>query len=105
MSPKIKITDGIKNKTLLEQFAYPKMGGGVPYEVIADKLKKLGSNIFLNSPVKGISVKNSKADGIVLEDGRVKDYDYVVSTAPFTQMICSIDELGKDIHDPKKKKS
>ncbi len=90
---------GTKHKTLLEQFAYPKMGGGVPYEVIADKLKKLGSNIFLNSPVKGISVKNSKADGIVLEDGSVKDYDYVVSTAPFTQMICSIDELGKDIHD------
>ncbi len=90
---------GTKHKTLLEQFAYPKNGGGVPYEVIADKLKKLGSNIYLDSPVSGISVKNSKAEGIILGDGSIKNYDYVVSTAPFTQMLCSIEELGKDIHD------
>ena len=90
---------GTKHKTLLEQFAYPKMGGGVPYETIAEKIKERGSHIYLNTPVKGISVKSGTAQGVVTADGKVKKYDYVVSTAPFTQMLCSIDELGKDIHD------
>ena len=90
---------GTKHKTLLEQFAYPKMGGGIPYDIIADKLKKLGSNIYLNTPIKGIEVKDGKAVGIVDSNGNTKSYDYIVSTAPFTEMICSIDEFGKEIHD------
>ena len=90
---------GTKHKTLLEQFAYPKMGGGVPYETVARKIKDAGSNVYLNSPIKGIDVKDGKAVGVVLPDGKKKAYDYVVSTAPFTEMLCSIDELGNDIHE------
>ena len=90
---------GTKHKTLLEQFAYPKMGGGVPYDIIAEKIKKLGSNVYLNTAIKGIDVKDKKCLGIIDADGKTKAYDYVVSTAPFTEMLCSIEELGKDIHD------
>lgn len=90
---------GTKHKTLLEQFAYPKMGGGIPYDTISEKIKKLGSNVYLNTPIKGISVNNGKANGIIDMEDKFRPYDYVVSTAPFTEMLCSIEELGKDIHD------
>ena len=92
-------TGGQKHKTLLEQFAYPKMGAGVPYEIIAQKLREQGQNIYLNTHIKGIDVKLNKAIGIILQDGTKVPYDYIVSTAPLTEMICSMDELGNKIHD------
>lgn len=88
-----------KHKTLVEQFAYPNMGSGVPYENIAQKLRKQGAKIYLEMPVRGIDVKDGKAEGIILQDGSRRSYDYVVSTAPFSDMICSINELPQSIHD------
>lgn len=85
-------SDGNKHKTLVEQFAYPKMGGGTPYEYMAEKLRQCGANIYLSTPVNGIAVENGKAVGVVSNDGSVIPYDYVVSTAPFTEMLCSIPE-------------
>ncbi len=87
-----------KHKTLVDRFAYPKYGAGIPYDNIAEKINSSGSNVFLNSPIKGIKTEGKKATGIILSDGSVKEYDYVVSTAPFTEMVCSIPELGNDIH-------
>lgn len=88
-----------KHKTLVEQFAYPKMGSGVPYDNIVKKLKSYGSNVYLNSKIKGLSVQGSVCNGVVLENGEVKEYDYIASTAPFTEMVCSIDELSEKIHN------
>lgn len=89
---------GRKHKTLVDCFAYPKMGGGVPYERIKDKIEAAGSHVYLNTPVAGIVTKNRQAKGIRMADGTVREYDYVVSTAPFTEMVCSIEELPEEIH-------
>ena len=84
----VKLSDEIGFKKASDS----KMGGGIPYDTIAEKLKRFGSNIYLNTAVKGIAVKDGKAIGIIDSKGKTKFYDYVVSTAPFTEMICSIDE-------------
>ncbi len=87
-----------KHKTLVEQFAYPKMGGGIPYENMAVKLERLGSRIYTNTSVKGIFVEEGVAKGILLEDGSVRNYDYVVSSAPFTEMICTIEKFPEKVY-------
>ncbi|MDA3880699.1 MAG: FAD-dependent oxidoreductase [Prolixibacteraceae bacterium] len=76
-----------KHQTLIDQFAYPKGGSGVIYERMAKSITKNGSNIFLNSPVYCILQDQKKITGIELIDGKVKTYDHIISTMPFTQMI------------------
>lgn len=90
---------GKKHKTLVDRFAYPKMGGGIPYDNIREKIEAAGSKVILNASVAGIITKNKKAVGVKMSDGSVKEYEYVVSTAPFSDMICSMDELDTEIHE------
>ena len=85
---------GAKHKTLVDRFAYPKQGASVPYETITAGLREKGAGVYLSTPVRGIRTKDGKAVGIILEDGSVREYDYIVSTAPFTRMVCSIPELS-----------
>lgn len=89
---------GKKHKTLVDRFAYPKYGAGVPYCNIETELTKNGSNVYLNAGVKGIATKENKVCGVVLEEGGVKEYDYVVSTAPFSQMLCSIEGFPSEVY-------
>ena len=89
---------GTKHKTLVEQFAYPNMGAGVPYDNISDKIKELKSHVYCETTIKGLSVDKGKCNGIIKEDGTVLLYDYVVSTAPFTDMIKSIPGLDENVY-------
>lgn len=86
-----------KHKTLVERFAYPRMGAGVPYENMVKRIERLGGTVHVNTPVKGISVHGGKADGIIMADGSVERFDYVVSTATFTDMICSIECIDDEV--------
>lgn len=51
---------------------------------------------MLNTPVRSVSCHEGKADGVVLKDGRVEPYDFVVSAAAFTDMLCSIDGVANE---------
>lgn len=85
---------GKKHKTLVDQFAYPDRGSGQPYENIA---AKLGSeSIHLSTPVKRIVTHDAKAIGIELADGSRHNFDHVVSTAPFTEMVLGIPVLSDE---------
>ncbi|MBQ2314535.1 MAG: FAD-dependent oxidoreductase [Treponema sp.] len=88
---------GSKHKTLVDRFAYPKFGAGVPYENIAKKITELGGHIYLETPVKGIKTEGGKACGIVFADGKEEKFDFVVSTAPFTEMLCSIPDFSDEV--------
>lgn len=89
---------GTKHKTLVERFAYPSMGGGVPYENMAEKLEKLGSKVYTGMQVNGLFVEMGTAKGIIMADGSIRNYDYVVSSAPFTEMISSIKNFPEKVY-------
>lgn len=84
-----------KHKTLVEQFAYPTMGAGQPYEQIVKELQDHGGHIYYNTPVTGIEAKDGKVVGIVTPQG-LEPFDYVVSTMPFTDLISTCDAFGAD---------
>jgi protoporphyrinogen oxidase len=76
-----------KHKTLVEQFAYPLEGSGIVYKRMADFVERSGNNIYLNTPVFRVVNNGGKVIGIELEDGTFKEYDYVISSMPYTLMV------------------
>ncbi len=87
-----------KHKTLLDRFAYPEEGAGAPYEKMAEYIRKRGGTIRTETKVRRICTRDGKAYAIELENGELQEFDHIVSTAPITEMICRIPELGDGIH-------
>ncbi|RYY12603.1 MAG: hypothetical protein EOO04_33350, partial [Chitinophagaceae bacterium] len=74
--------------SLIEQFLYPKFGPGQMWETVADKIKELGGEIYLNTAVTGINGDHDKtivsAAITDLKSGEttVHEADYFFSTMP-----------------------
>lgn len=79
-----------KHRTLVDEFAYPKLGAGHVYERIADKFINLGGELRFNSPVNEIKIVRDKVL-VGSNDIGSEEYDHVVSTMPLTLLI---DKLG-----------
>ena len=85
-----------KHKTLVDEFSYPKKGCGVVYENMAKEIISRGGKIICNAEVQGIITKDKKAIGIRTKNGAIYG-DIVISTAPFRDMVMSLDELDSAI--------
>lgn len=86
-----------KHKTLVEQFAYPLEGTGIVYKRMADFVKASGNNVYLNTPVFRVIDNGRKVIGIELEDGTFKEYDYVISSMPYTLMVSRLQNVPPKI--------
>lgn len=91
-----------KHKTLVEQFAYPKMGAGQPYEKMAEELVRLGGKIFYNAPVQGLTADSNRISGIMSRGG-VIPVDFVVTTMPFTDVVENCPAIGEEARNAAKK--
>ncbi|MFC3867825.1 FAD-dependent oxidoreductase [Helicobacter equorum] len=93
---------GKKHKTLVDEFSYPKKGCGVVYSNMKDEIIKRGGTIHCDVEVVGIKTHNKKAIGIITNKGDFSG-DIVISTAPFRDMVLSLDELDSKTKDLAKK--
>lgn len=84
-------------KTLADQFAYPKEGTGMVYERMKDAITKSGGNIYLNTRVKKLLVKDKKVYGLETEDGVEHRYDNVISSMPLTLLVRQLDDAPEEI--------
>lgn len=82
-----------KHKTLVDQFAYPKKGTGIVYERMKTSIEKNGGRVFLNTPVKQVVARGKNVTGIELENGKVVNYDEVVSSMPITTLVGRLKNL------------
>lgn len=87
-----------KHKTLVDEFSYPKKGCGVVYENMAKEILANGGEIVCDIEVSGIITEGKKAVGIRTSGGEIYG-DIVISTAPFRDMVLSLDELDSAIKD------
>ena len=85
-----------KHKTLVDEFSYPKKGCGVVYENMAKEILANGGEIVCDIEVSGIITEGKKAVGIRTSGGEIYG-DIVISTAPFRDMVLSLDELESSI--------
>ena len=80
---------GNKHRTLVDEFAYPKLGAGDIYNRLSEKFISAGGILNLNSPVNEIELlSNQVAISLVTDDPQV--FDHVISTMPLTQLVQKI---------------
>ena len=87
--------------SLIEEFAYPKLGPGQLWEITAKEIKKKGGEIITGAKVVGVK-RNAKneATGVVYEkDGKkVKlSGDYVISSMPIKDLVEAMDDVPAKI--------
>lgn len=66
---------------LSEGSIFPKGGMYGVVEILINEAKKLGVEFIFNKPVKEISVKGTKTDGVVFENGNAEYADLVIANA------------------------
>ena len=87
---------GKKHKTLVDEFSYPKKGCGVVYENMKQEIIKRGGVVHCGVEVLGIKTQGKKAVGIHTNKGEFSG-DIVISTAPFRDMVLSLEELDSSV--------
>ena len=89
---------GKKHKTLVDEFSYPKKGCGVVYENMQQEILKRGGVVHCGVEVLGIKTQGKKAVGISTNKGEFSG-DIVISTAPFRDMVLSLNELDSSVKE------
>jgi protoporphyrinogen oxidase len=96
LKPFHKKQDNKKVETsLIESFYYPKYGPGWLYETLAQKIINMGGEIYKNSKVTHINIKDNIVTNVaVKENDSIKHYhaDYVISSMPLKDLVNSFDK-------------
>lgn len=79
------------HKTLVDRFAYPLGGSGVVYQRMADFIRQRGGAIRLGEPVLRVLHDQKQVCGLQLADGRLPEFDHVISTMPLTSLVGGLD--------------
>lgn len=91
-----------KNKkvetSLIEQFYYPKKGPGQLYELMLEKIIKMGGEIHFNSEVNKIELIDNEIRKVITKDKKEYIGDYYFSSMSLKDLANSIGEndLGKE---------
>ena len=96
---------GKKNRkvetSLIEEFAYPKLGPGQLWEITAKEVNNKGGEIIMGAKAVGIKrKKNGEVTGVVYEkDGKKVTLkgDYVISSMPMKDLVLAMDGVPKKI--------
>ena len=79
---------GSKHKTLVDEFAYPHQGAGAVYDLMAQKIKELGGQIHLKTPVQSVHPSiNGSTPLLKLADGQQLSFDHIISSMPITHLV------------------
>ena len=87
--------------SLIEEYAYPKLGPGQLWELTAKDIKKKGGEIIMGAKAVGIKRnKKNEVIGVVYEkDGKkvTINGDYVISSMPIKDLVEAMDGVPKDM--------
>lgn len=78
-----------RHKTLVDEFAYPRLGAGMLYERMAERLAALGGKLHLKTPVEAVLPRGEghERPRLRLADGTERGFDHVISTMPLTLLV------------------
>ncbi|HEY4308837.1 MAG TPA: FAD-dependent oxidoreductase [Pirellulales bacterium] len=83
--------------TLVDRFAYPTAGTGSVYERMAERVRSLGGEIHLGSPVRRVVHEDRHVRGVEQVDGRLDTCDHVISTMPLTLLVRGLGDIPDDV--------
>lgn len=86
-----------KIKTLIEEFNYPRLGPGMMYEAMAERICAMGGTVLREHTVTGIHREEKKVTAISVKDnsGRAREItgDFFISSLPLKNLISMISPL------------
>lgn len=89
--------------SLIEEFAYPKLGPGQLWELTAAEIEKLGGTILKNAKVVNIiKDDNNNITGLVYEkDGErvTVNGDYVISSMPVKDLVLGLNDVPNEFSE------
>ncbi len=88
---------GEKHKTLVDQFAYPKLGTGDVYNRMKALTKKNGGKIYMKTPIEAVVAQGKTVKGVKLQSGEIKEYDQVISSMPLTLLISRLKNVPEKV--------
>ncbi|MDE6734232.1 MAG: FAD-dependent oxidoreductase [Desulfovibrio sp.] len=92
-----------KHKTLVEQFAYPTLGAGLPYERMAEEITRGGGRIHYNAKVLSLEpVDGGRAVEVRASTGTER-FDHVVSTMPLTDVVEGCSAFSENVKEAARK--
>ena len=86
--------------SLIEEFAYPKLGPGQLWELTASEIEKMGGTIIKNAKVVRINKDNQIDTGLVYEtQGRqiTVEGNYIISSMPMKDLVMGMDDVPENI--------
>ena len=86
-----------KETTLIDEFVYPKRGPGQFWETLADRLRKDGVEIRMNSRVTGIETEQGRVSAVALADGSRLACDAVFSSMPVKDLVAAFGDAPGDV--------
>jgi protoporphyrinogen oxidase len=106
---KLSLFEAIKNAlfqgknnqhaTLVDQFAYPLKGTGSVYMKMAGKIVENGGRIHLNTGVEKVLTSGRVITGLELNNGKILEYDKVISSMPLSLLVTRLPETPYDIKE------
>jgi protoporphyrinogen oxidase len=88
---------GNQHKTLVDQFAYPTGGTGMIYERMRRYIDTHGGKVHLETPVLRVLTQDQRAYAVELMDGRVKEFEEIVSSMPLSLMVARLPNVPEEI--------
>jgi protoporphyrinogen oxidase len=76
-------------KSLIESFRYPRRGPGMMWDACAEKVKKAGGRIWMNSRIQSLHYENGIWETTVLQDAdlRVFKTQHLISSMPVRELL------------------
>lgn len=91
---------GAKHKTLVDRFAYPVGGTGMVYERMEQRIRELGGDVRLSTPVRRVLHDDKRVVvGVELGDDTVLRAGHVISTMPMTHMVRSLGDVPAHVQE------
>jgi protoporphyrinogen oxidase len=81
-------------RTLIDSFDYPRLGPGMMWEAVAEKVTRDGSELLLNSDVKKIHVEDRRVEKIEIDTNGESSFVYgtdFISSMPIRELIQKLD--------------
>ncbi len=89
----LKLHKGGRHATLVDKFAYPRLGTGMIYDRAAQAIEKNGGKVHLNTRVKRVVMDQGKVKGVELENGELVNAAHVVSTMPINLLVKGLPDV------------
>ena len=82
--------------SLIEEFAYPKLGPGQLWELTAQEIRNKGGQIVMNAKVVGILKDGNRITGLVYEQGGKQitvEGDVLISSMPVKDLVAGMNDV------------